>query len=335
MGTSLAQVEDNLNGLVPQLTEAVAGMLPVPRLIRSLLISMERNDALLRCNLPSLLRTAMSAAVLGLEMDGVTGQAFPIPFGGVAQLVIGYKGFNTIGARSGLTISGDVVREGDSEWDFRKGSGGFVHHKPDLRDPFSRRIIAAYAVAEHKDRPAAVEVIGIDELLEIKARSPSVKAKRSSPYDDRKIGEPAMFAKSAKRRLSRILPMVAAQPQFHLAAALDEAVEERGKHAYLGPDGALTVEDDDVAPSLGHYEASPTPEAGELAPVAPSPSAFLSYIRTMLDDPANTAATLRDWWNDGTQKAQRAAIKSASDEGAKAVAEARDLVVARIEALAS
>ena len=41
-----------------------------------------------------------------LEVDGVTGQAFLIPFKGRAQLVIGYKGFNTLAARSGLTVTG-------------------------------------------------------------------------------------------------------------------------------------------------------------------------------------------------------------------------------------
>jgi phage RecT family recombinase len=68
-----------------------------------------------------LFNSAMSAAVLGLEVDGVTGQAYLIPFAGKAQLVIGYKGFNTLAARSGITITGAVVREGD-EFDFELGS---------------------------------------------------------------------------------------------------------------------------------------------------------------------------------------------------------------------
>jgi RecT family len=33
----------------------------------------------------------MSAACLGLEVDGVTGQAYLLPFKGKAQLVIGYN----------------------------------------------------------------------------------------------------------------------------------------------------------------------------------------------------------------------------------------------------
>jgi phage RecT family recombinase len=71
----------------------------------------------------------MSAACLGLEVDGVTGQAYLIPFKGRAQLVVGYKGYNTLAARSGITITGAVVREGD-EFDYQLGSAAFVRHKP-------------------------------------------------------------------------------------------------------------------------------------------------------------------------------------------------------------
>ena len=51
----------------------------------------------------------------GLEVDGVTGQAFLVPFAGKVQLVVGYKGYNTLGARAGLTITGEVVRSGDTQ----------------------------------------------------------------------------------------------------------------------------------------------------------------------------------------------------------------------------
>jgi recombination protein RecT len=94
---------------------------PVERLMQTIMISCERLPALLKCDRQSLFNSAMSAAVLGLEVDGVTGQAYLIPFAGKAQLVIGYKGFNTLAARSGITITGAVVREGD-EFDYELGS---------------------------------------------------------------------------------------------------------------------------------------------------------------------------------------------------------------------
>jgi len=168
----LAILENQFMPLAPKLQQALAGLVPVERLIRTIIISCERNPSLLNCDRQSLFMAGMSAACLGLECDGVTGQSYLIPFKNRAQLVIGYKGFNTLGARAGLTITGAVVREGD-EFEFELGSGAFVRHRPTLAT--TGRIIAAWATATHLDRPPIVVVLGIDELLATKGRSPGAK----------------------------------------------------------------------------------------------------------------------------------------------------------------
>jgi recombination protein RecT len=91
---------------------------------------------LLQCTPISVIQAATTGAVLGLEADGATGQGYLVPFrrkgrGRFAQWLTGYKGYNTLAARVGLTINGDVVREGDF-FDWEKGSAGFVRHKPSL-----------------------------------------------------------------------------------------------------------------------------------------------------------------------------------------------------------
>src|SRR5215472_6358831 len=117
MSNDLVALEHQFAPLTGKFTQvlAVPGVtLTAPRLIRSVLVSVERNPKLMHCTRQSLFNAAMSAACLGLECDGVTGQAFLIPFEvrgtPTAQLVIGYKGYNTMAARSGITITGEVVR---------------------------------------------------------------------------------------------------------------------------------------------------------------------------------------------------------------------------------
>src|SRR5690349_20395490 len=127
MGTALAVLEGQLAPLAPRFTEALAGTMPVERLTRTIVISCERLPKLLECDRQSLFNAAMSAACLGLEVDGVTGQAFLTPFARKAQLVIDYKGMNPLAARSGITISGAVVCDGD-DFAFEKGSSPFVRH---------------------------------------------------------------------------------------------------------------------------------------------------------------------------------------------------------------
>jgi len=256
MGTALALLENQLTPLMPRFTEALAGTMPVERLTRTIVISCERLPKLLECDRQSLFNAAMSAACLGLEVDGVTGQAFLIPYGSKAQLVIGYKGMNTLAARSGITIAGAVVCDGDV-FKYEKGSAPFVKHIAKLSN--RGRIIGAWATATSNGRPPVIEVMGIEELMAVKAKSPGAK-RSDSPWNDPNIGFPAMCEKTVKRRLARSMPLNVMQ----LAARLDEAFEEQGKAAHITPDRNIIID--------GEFsEPSPTPTATEL--LSPSPAA--------------------------------------------------------------
>jgi recombination protein RecT len=223
------------------------------RLIRTVLVSCGRTPRLQACTLTSLFNAAMSAACLGLEVDGVTGQAFLIPFDVkgtlAAQLVIGYRGFNTLGARSGITITGEVVREGDA-FGFDEGEGWLRHTKV-LGQP-GRRIIAAWAKGAAVDRPAIVKVLDIDDIMAIKRRSPA-GGRSDSPWNDQAIGFPAMAEKSAKRRLARNMPLNV----YQVGAKLDEAFEERGLPAHIHPEQGVIIDH-------GGAEQKPQPAAGAL-----------------------------------------------------------------------
>lgn len=243
----IAILEKQFDPLVPHFQQALGNSMPVERLIRTVMISVERLPKLLACNRQSLFNAAMSAAVLGLEVDGVTGQAFLIPFKDRAQLVIGYKGYNTLGARSGITITGAVVKEGDA-FDYDLGQG-YVSHKPALNS--KGRIVAGWAKAAHASRPPVVAVMGIDDFMAVKAKSPGARM-NDSPWNDPAIGFPAMCEKTVKRRLARSLPLNVMQ----LAARLDEAVDEQGKSAWITPDKGLMIE--------GGAEPSPTPTMQQL-----------------------------------------------------------------------
>ena len=249
MASELVVFENTLKPLAPRFEQALAGAIPVERLMRSIMVSVERNPKLLEANRQSLLNASMSAACLALEVDGVTGQAYFIPFRGVAQLVIGYKGMNTLAARSGFTVQGEVVRDGDA-FDYELGDKGFVRHKPKLGN--KAPIIAAWATASSHNRPSIISVLGIDDIMAIKAKSPG-GSRSDSPWNDPLIGFPAMASKSAKRRLSRAMPLNA-DPRFQLAAAMEEAVEERGKSAWIDPQRGLQIDGEIVhgAPQINH-----------------------------------------------------------------------------------
>lgn len=249
---ALVVLERQMAPLAPRFAEVLGKTMPVARLMRTIMISVERLPKLLDCDRQSIFNAAMSAACLGLEVDGVTGQAYLIPFKGKAQLVVGYKGYNTMAARSGITITGAVVREGD-EFDYELGSRAYVRHRPASIGK-DRRIIAAWACAQSMDRPAMVAVMNLDELLAVKAKSPG-GARSDSPWNDPAIGFPAMCEKTVKRRLARSLPLNI----MTAAARLDEAVDEQGENAWISPDKGVIVEGEILPPR--HSTDTPTADA--------------------------------------------------------------------------
>lgn len=243
MANDLVLVEKQLVAIEPTLGELLSPyrQMDPARLIRTVMVSLERTPRLVEASRQSIINAAVSAACLGLEVDGYTGQAFLIPFKVrgtlLAQLVIGYKGFTTMAARSGFTVTGSVVREGDG-FEHQLGTGAYVRHTRALGGEKDRKIVATYAVAEALDRPPMISMLSIDEVMAIKASSPGAK-RGESPWNDPAIGFPAMAEKSAKRRLSRSMPL----NTMVLGAALDETVEERGKPAYIrAEDKALIVD---------------------------------------------------------------------------------------------
>lgn len=286
MSSELVVFEKQLTPLAPRFEQALAGVMPVDRLIRTALISAEKNPYLLECDRQSFFNSIMTAGVLGLEMDGVTGQAFPIPFKKKIQLVIGYKGYNTLGARAGLTITGEVVREGD-DFDYMLGTGAFVKHKPRLGN--DGRIIGAWATAAANGRPPIVSVLGIDDLLAIKKKAPG-GSKPDSPWNDPPIGFPAMCSKSAKRRLARSTPLNVMQ----LAARMEEAFEEQGQGAFLTADKNLVIEGE--TEEVARNE-TPTAEALSEPRETNAPRDPLSRIKADgLRAAGKGMKELRRWW---------------------------------------
>jgi recombination protein RecT len=243
MAGELAIIEKQLLQMQPlfeQVLRPTRTGLTAQRMIRTIVISCERNTDLLDCTTISIMQAAMTGAVLGLEADGVTGQGFLVPFRikGVptAQWITGYKGQATLGWRAGLTIDGKEVREGD-EFDFRLGSNPWVDHKPRLGLESERRIVSAWGTATAPARTPIVVVMSIDEILEIKAKSPGAR-RAESPWNIPGIPFAAMCAKTARRRLSRSTPL----SPFVLASRIDEAHEEQGKHAFLHHEQGIVID---------------------------------------------------------------------------------------------
>ncbi len=225
MTTAIAKTErittirDLLNKSKEQIKLALPKHLTPDRMLRVAMTTIQTNPKLLECDPRSLVAAVIEASQLGLELDGVLGHAYLIPYntkyGKKAQLQIGYRGFIELARRSGQvsTIFAHVVHEND-EWDFQLGLDPKLYHKPTREDP--GEIIAAYAVVKMKDGSTDFEWMWKRQIDAVRKRS---KAADDGPWV---TDYEEMAKKTVIRRLAKRLPL---SIEFQRAAVADEYIE--------------------------------------------------------------------------------------------------------------
>jgi recombination protein RecT len=257
MGTQIAEVQRTLAPIMQSIESTLEQLLPpaLPpeRLLQTLYVSCAANPNLMTCDRTSLLQAATSAAVLGLEIDGVSGQGYLVPFKGRAQFVGGYKGYVTLASRGGRSLEGFVVREGD-RFEFDEANG-IVDHRRVLGDEESRKLIAAYAVS--RGPVQQVRVLSLDQLLARRDQSAGWKGRGARSTWGTHFT--AMCRKTPMRDLANDLPVLSLQ-----AAAALETQHDLGRHAWLRPEGGVVVDGDrEVVPvSTGQPSADQMTAAG-------------------------------------------------------------------------
>lgn len=213
--TQLAQRMDTITRTLP------ASFMPAPRFAQIITTLCAKNPTLLDCKPASLIGAVLQCAALGLDPSPELGNAWFLPFKGVVQFIPGYRGFSTLAWRSGqmASLSMQVVRLGD-EFDYELGSNPFLRHRPKAK--IDEPITHAYATAKPIGGETMFEVLTLEEVKAIEARSPSAR----SGYSPWKTDFAAMAKKSAFRRLAKLLP-ITTERAAPLAKAVD--LDERAE----------------------------------------------------------------------------------------------------------
>lgn len=206
-GTNISIIERNMPmDRIAPMVEALD--MDKKRFMSTVLLACERTPRLMDFPVAEHVQWASASAALGLEPDGVSGQAFPIPFGGrnpKIQLIVGYKGFNTMAGRAGITINSGVLLEGDT-WEQNIRAGAPFTVRQSFGNRASQNLIGVWAQAQMPNGAFIHPLIlDMSEVLLVKAKSPGAK-KKDSPWNDPGVGFKAMAQKTAVRRLQRTLP---------------------------------------------------------------------------------------------------------------------------------
>jgi recombination protein RecT len=174
------------------------------RMARVAINALTRTPKLNECTQESFFRCLLDLSQWGLEPNGR--DAHLIPYGKECTLILDYKGLATLAYRSGKVklIHADVIREGDI---FFYSLGEIRDHtswiwRTDADKPEKAgAVIGAYCLVKMEGDVTKCEVMTLDEVLAIKARS---RSGNSGPWvtDFNEMAKKTVF-----RRVSKWLPL--------------------------------------------------------------------------------------------------------------------------------
>lgn len=198
MANPIQRVRDMLVSEKPKLA-TLWGEDRYSRACSFVLMAVEKSPALQNCT-PESIRTAIfEAAQLQLYPGASMGQAYLVPYGKTAEMVVGYKGLIELVRRSGQirTICANIIRK-DDEFIIELGTQKQLIHRPDWQG--TSECIGAYAIAELINGGVEFEVMNMPQLEAIRKASKS----KSGPWQ---YFPEEMRKKTVLRRLCKRLPV--------------------------------------------------------------------------------------------------------------------------------
>ncbi|URC17669.1 RecT-like DNA pairing protein [Gordonia phage Tardus] len=292
LAQQLTKMTDEFQRAMPQGMEAT-------QLVRDAQTALRQNPKLARVTPASFFGGLMTCAQLGLR-PGVLGQAYLIPYGQQAQLVLGYQGLLELIYRSGLveTIVARAVYENDEFLlEYGLSSDTLVHRPPAGFKPRGKAV-AYYAIARMKNGGYQItDPVGLADMQSF-ARKHANGGGRSGPWKEH-FDE--MAKKTMIRQLAKMLPK---SPEVMRAITHDGAV--RTDHTadsidetptYI--DGELdddpAVQDDPPQDSTPVQEPvdSPPPVDDTADPRTPQTEVAEKLAELGVTDPENIAGWLQ------------------------------------------
>lgn len=192
------EVRSAIERMSPQFKAALPAHVSVEKFVRVTLTAVQTNPQLLDADRRTLFAAATKAAQMGLLPDGREGAI--VTFKGQAAWMPMVAGIMKLVRNSGeiSTWSVQAVYENDN-FDFCLGDEEHITHKPALAG--RGKLIAVYSIVTMKDGEKSREVMSVEDVNAIRARS---RSGNSGPWQ---TDFAEMAKKTVVRRHSKRLPL--------------------------------------------------------------------------------------------------------------------------------
>lgn len=257
-----AEKKDNsMVGLIrrmePQIRKALPSVITPERFTRMVLTALSSSPKLQTCTPMSFMGAMMQAAQLGVEPNTPLGQAYLIPYGGVCQFQLGYKGLIDLAYRSGevSSIQAHEVHENDT-FTYEYGLEPKLRHVPAQTD--RGPVTFYYAVLKLKNGGVGFEVMSREDVEKFAMKKS--KAYNNGPW---KTDFDEMAKKTVLKKVLKYAPL---KTEFARAVASDESVKtmkmDEPEDMLDAPNEIYTIENEPDKPE--EVPQGVDPETGEV-----------------------------------------------------------------------
>jgi recombination protein RecT len=261
LSTQIESLRTELEAKKDNIFSAAAVHIRPERFIEQVARACIKNTQLLECTRASLFMSAAQAASLGLEIDGVLGHAYLVPFRNKgtleAVLVPGYLGLKELAYRSGMISSLEYAAVyPDDEFDYEKGTSPWLKHKPS-DSAANGSATHVYAIIKTTTGGVIFEVMSWAQVEKHRNKFAKGIDRRDSPWNTNPL---AMALKTVLRKALKLAPL---NPELQRLMQHEELAEQPSF-----PSGTeAPVEDLDAAAELLEVQAITT----SANPMAPTP----------------------------------------------------------------
>lgn len=173
------------------------------RFLSSVVSAVQRTPKLLECEPSSVINSFMTMAQLELMPSDVSGEAYILPYKGVAQFQLGYQGLVTLFYRSGAKdITAEIVYKNDTF----KYINGEVLHEPDVFNDDRGEPIGAYVIVTVQSGGKVTKVMSKKDILTIGKKFSKSFGTKFSPWDSKNDPELWMWKKTVLKQAAKLVP---------------------------------------------------------------------------------------------------------------------------------
>ena len=233
-----AQVKNLRTVLATQYQRQIENYFGDPKLalkfLSSVMAAVQRTPELLNCEPASVINSFMTMAQMQFMPSGVSGEAYVLPYKGVAQFQIGYQGLVTLFYRAGAkSITAEIVYSKD-KFDL---TNGVITHTPDVFAADRGEAIGAYVIVELQAGGKVSKVMKAQDILDMGKKFSKSFASQYTPWKEANDPELWMWKKTVLKQVAKLVPKNETIFKAVEEDNKDSKLAERLEHAKMEGEG--------------------------------------------------------------------------------------------------